>query len=132
MRRSTHAILVTAVVLAVGAPGATAKESMDVSVCGSRCASVAGLDARITDSYAWVRAPSPAPFYTIRPTRPGVTPGLSGTLVYLPRKGIWRVRLEGVYVWLDVPFTNEPILRRAVRTLRPCPRSRSWACARPA
>jgi hypothetical protein len=118
--------------IAVAAPGATAKGvRMDARVCGAvRCTTVTGLEARVTQRYGWLPAPSPMRFYTVRPRLPrGVTlPGLSGTIVYLPERGTWRVRLEGVYLWLEVPYQTDPILRRTVRTLRPCPPSATWVC----
>jgi hypothetical protein len=125
------AILVVASVKLLAAPSATAKERMDVEVCGvASCTTVAHLDARVTDRYAWTRAPSGVPFFTIQSTTQPVPalPALRRTIVYVPSKGIWRVRLAGVDVWLDVPLANEPILRKAVRRLRPCPPSATWTC----
>jgi hypothetical protein len=132
MRRG-GTILVVALVIAGAASGASAKEKMDVQICGaSECTAVAQLEARMTDRYAWVPAPSPAPFYVVRATsQSGVTlPGLRGTILYVPSRRIWRVRLGGVNVWVDVPFANELVLRRAVRRLRPCPPAATWVCAR--
>jgi hypothetical protein len=131
--RGGGTILLVALVIAGAASGASAKEKMDVQVCGvSECTAVTQLEARITHRYAWVRAPAPMPFYTVRASiERGLTnPGLARTIVYVPQKGIWRVRLGKVHVWVDVPFANEPILRRSVRTLQPCPPTATWVCAR--
>ena len=121
--------MIATLLLGLAVPSAHAKEKVSASLCGSAgCVAVDGLEARVTHRYAWTAAPKPTAFYTVRITTPTLIPGLRGRIAYVPDKGVWRVRIHDVYVWLDVPFVNEPGLRRAVRTLRPCAPSTAWTC----
>jgi hypothetical protein len=122
-------MLVAIVLAALAAPAAKAKEPCDLRVCGpGGCASVEDVTLVVHERGTWFHpAPRPAPYYVRFAMPPNVYySGTEGTILYLPSRAIWRVRIDGVRLWLDVPRHMEMKLHRAVRGLRPFAAPARW------
>ncbi|HEY3185065.1 MAG TPA: hypothetical protein VGJ77_19650 [Gaiellaceae bacterium] len=131
MRRSTL-VVAAAVAALAAAPAGDTKEGAGGSVCGTdSCAHVSAFSLQLAGSYRFYRHVAPAPYFVVRIELPPnvFIPGTHEPILYLPRTGLWRVTIDGLPVWLDVPRRDAPVLREAVRNLRPFAAPRSWAAA---
>jgi hypothetical protein len=129
--RLAATIATTAALAASWTPAAGAKgELLTVRLCGEARCATAKLPLRLTDRYAWRGPPAATPFYALRVVSPTLRPGLRSEIAYAPGRAVWRVRLGGTLLWLDVPSDVQPALARAARTLAPCRAAATWRCAR--
>ena len=53
-------------------------------------------------------------------------PGADDPIVYVPRRGVWRVTFDGSPVWLLVPDVDAARLERAISGLRPHAAPARW------
>jgi hypothetical protein len=128
------AIAVAALAAAVAGSAKEPNGAVVATVCGREsCADLKWLSFRLSASNMFVRHVSPAPFYVVRfePPPKGVhIPGQEDPIVYVPRKGVWRVTFDGLPVWLEAPREDVRALRPAIRALRANAAPRSWAALR--
>jgi hypothetical protein len=123
--RTSALLLVPALAVTLAATAGAKGPPLTWSVCGARaCGAVSGLSGRQAGSgFLHLHVPT-ASFFVVRMEVPGDKPGPPA--VYLPRRGLWRVTVGSVGVWLDVPAIDQQILQRAVAKLRPHPAPPTW------
>jgi hypothetical protein len=115
--------------LLTGAGTADAKEHVRIDVCGaSRCVG-ATVVLGLSDHGWYVRPPSGSSFYIVRFHLQNVMlDGLDGPIVYVARRGLWRLQFGGTHLWVHPPLETQRTLARITRGLRACPANARWRC----
>ena len=98
--------------------------------CGANgCTRASGFSLRVAGTPTFYRHVAPERFYVLRlHVEPNdFLVGTSKPIIYVPRRDLWRVTIDGIAVWFDVPRTDRIVLRRAALFVRPYRAPQSWS-----